>query len=414
MDDHMTHKLGGKCHILWAHGAKAKRVSYSTSHAETLSAVSGMETSTLVAVRLAELLYTPKPPTIQSLLLLQEGGVPELPCDGYTDCKDLFELASGSSSVPQDKTQRLYVMSLREARLCGRQRWLILTPTESMVADALTKPMLAPQMMHLLSSGEVLFYNQENHKMTLRRVPKITMITEDHLTKSDKELIRDLRVTTSTTAACMLMSRSWCFWAVAAAAVTTSSATTSPSSSSTTTSSSPSASTCPTPAPDDGWMWLLWLTIFIIAAEHGFIFFFKWLWKVFFGGDAANPEPDAEPPATPMPPPAPPQRGPELQAEAPPVPAREVDPELEGLRAQLREQRRDHAQLAQLYDQQHDRANRLQREIDAHQGECPLGRNLFVTQTGRCWHISVAISTGHSVTAKIAPVGSKSSETRAE
>ena len=119
MDDHMTHKLGGKCHILWAHGAKAKRISHSTSHAETLSAVSGMQTSTLVAVRLAELLYTPRPPTIQSLLLIQEGGVPELPCDGYTDCKDLFELASGSSSVPQDKTPRLYVMSLREARLCG-------------------------------------------------------------------------------------------------------------------------------------------------------------------------------------------------------------------------------------------------------------------------------------------------------
>ena len=381
VEDHVTHKLGGKCHVLWAHGAKAKRVSYSTSHAETLSAVSGMETSTLVAVRLAELLYTPKPPTIQALILLQEGGVAELPCDGYTDCKDLFELASGASSAPQDKTQRLYVMSLREARLCGRQRWFILTPTASMVADALTKPMLAPQMMHLLSSGEVLFQNQESHKMILRRVPKIMVITEEHLNRSDKELIRDLRVATSTTAACMLMSRPWCFWMVMAATTTASSASPS-SSSSTTTSSSPTASTCPTSAPDDGWMWLVWLSIFIIAAEHGFIFFFKWLWRLVVTGNAADPEPDAEPPATPRPPPVPPQ---EPRTEAPPVPERQ-DHELDGLRAQLRELRRDHAQLAQLYDQQHDRANRLQREIDAHTGECPLGRNLYVTQSGRCWH----------------------------
>ena len=141
MEDRQTHLLGGKCHVLWAHGAKAKRVSYSTSHAETLAAVSCMETSTLVAVCLGELLYTPEAPTVQSLLLLQEGGVPQLPCDGYTDCKDMWELASGSTSVAQDKTQRLYVMSLREARLSGKQRWLILTPTESMLSDALTKGM---------------------------------------------------------------------------------------------------------------------------------------------------------------------------------------------------------------------------------------------------------------------------------
>ena len=34
--------LGGKGHILWAHGAKAKRISYSTSHAETLAGISGL------------------------------------------------------------------------------------------------------------------------------------------------------------------------------------------------------------------------------------------------------------------------------------------------------------------------------------------------------------------------------------
>ena len=390
IDDHQTHKLGGKCHVLWAHGAKAKRVSYSTSHAETLSAVSGMETSTLVAVRLAELLYTAKPPTIQSLLLLQEGGVPDLPCDGYTDCKDLFELASGSSSVPQDKTQRLYVMSLREARLCGRQRWLILTPTESMVADALTKSMVAPQIMHLLSTGEVQFHNQAEHKMTLRRVPKVLTVTEEHLNRSDKELIRDLRVSTSATAACLLVSRSWCFWMVAAAAITTTTATT--SSPSTATTSSPSSATlCPTAAPDDGWMWLVWLSVFIIAAYHGILLFFGWLWKTLTRRPTNREEPDAEPPATPRPPPEPPQAPGPADDELPNGGRlRELNLEAENLRMQLRDLRRERDQLAQLYDQQFDRSARPQRELDAHMATCPLGRSVFVTQSGRCWHCDVS------------------------
>ena len=45
---------GGTLHVLHASGSKAKRISYSTSHAETLSMVGGMEASTLVMVRLAE------------------------------------------------------------------------------------------------------------------------------------------------------------------------------------------------------------------------------------------------------------------------------------------------------------------------------------------------------------------------
>ena len=382
MEDHQTHLMGGKCHVLWAHGAKAKRVSYSTSHAETLAAVSCMETSTLVAVRLGELLYTPKAPTIQSLLLLQEGGVPELPCDGHTDCKDLYELASGSTSVAQDKTQRLYVMSLREARLSGRQRWLILTPTESMLSDALTKGMVAPQMMCLLSSGVVQFFNEDKHKMTLRRVPKVMTVTEELLNRSDKELIRDLRVSTSATAACLLMSRSWCFWMVTAAVATTSSATTSPSPTASSSFSS-TASTCPT---SDGWTWLIMLSIFIIAAYHGMLLFVSWMWRLItrhrVDGDV---EPDAEPPATPQPPPVPPA-DPVRDDQLAPEPPRELHTECEVLRTQLRELRRENEQLAQLYDQQFDRYNRLQRELDAHNTVCPLGRNIYVTHSGRCWH----------------------------
>ena len=57
---------------------RAKRVSYSTSHSETLAAISGLETATLVSLRLAELLMPEKKPTLQQLAALQEKGIPYL------------------------------------------------------------------------------------------------------------------------------------------------------------------------------------------------------------------------------------------------------------------------------------------------------------------------------------------------
>ena len=57
--------FGGTTHILFAHGPKAKRICYSTSHAETLAAICRLETSTLVSVRLAEILRSDQKPTLQ-------------------------------------------------------------------------------------------------------------------------------------------------------------------------------------------------------------------------------------------------------------------------------------------------------------------------------------------------------------
>ena len=47
--------------------------------------------------------------------------------------------------------------------LLGRSWPTSLVPTQSMTADALTKSMLAPPMMELLSSGTTSFHNEENH-----------------------------------------------------------------------------------------------------------------------------------------------------------------------------------------------------------------------------------------------------------
>ena len=177
--------FGGPAHILYAHGAKAKRICYSTSHAETLAAISGLETSTLVSLRLAEILMKDRKPTLQQLAALQEGGVDFLPVDSYTDCKDFFSLTTGATALPQDKSQRIYILAHREARIRGRLRWIILIPTESMTADPLTKAMYSRPLLGLMADGEVHFYNKDGHPIQARRLPVIDDFTEEQLEKGD-------------------------------------------------------------------------------------------------------------------------------------------------------------------------------------------------------------------------------------
>ena len=262
-----TKLLCGKAHLLWGHGAKAKRISYSTSHAETLAAISGLEASSLITVRLAELLYMEKKPTISMLLRAQETGLPHLPVDDFTDCRDFFELASGDKSISQDKGQRLYILAFREARLHGRVRWLVLTPTECMTADGLTKSMVAPPLMELLSTGMVNFHNQGDHRMTLRRLPRLQQVEERHLDMTDKEIIK--QVSTLGTAFACTSSSSRPTACILAATITLASA-------STTTSTAASTTT------DDGsWHWLI-MTAFVIIGVEWMIWgsMQYWWWKL--------------------------------------------------------------------------------------------------------------------------------------
>eukprot|EP00435_Cladocopium_sp_Y103_P030100 s4382_g7.t1 len=65
-------------------------------------------------------------PTWAQLMRIQENGNPELPMDFYGDCRDLFELVTGLRTLPQDKGQRLYVLGIKEARVTGRIRQVVL------------------------------------------------------------------------------------------------------------------------------------------------------------------------------------------------------------------------------------------------------------------------------------------------
>ena len=405
--------LGGTVHVLWAHGAKAKRVSYSTSHAETLAAISGLEAASLVTVRLAELLYVPKP-SFHSLLAVQERGVRQLPIDDLGDCRDLYELVCGDRGITQDKGQRLYVLALREARMSQRLRWIGLVPTASMTADALTKSMLAPPMMQLLSSGTVSFFNEEKHHIVLRSLPFMKQVEEHHLDLSDKELIREVG-TLATSLWCASRtsaSRTTCFffWATLSATSSTAAATARPTSSPTTTTTSSSTMA----SEDDDHRSLLTFVALVLSTEWLLWGFARYWWQRLcprrasvaamevapssgdssptdvdtsnlFSDDPVNERPDAADAF--------------CQAD---LPAPEPDPRisnwaiehinvLENKVRSLTENERalyDEIQvLRAMHDSHIETIGRLNRDLMRYQGTDPNGLDLFTTAaTGRTWH----------------------------
>ena len=188
-DEETVKQHGGVMHVLHSHGGKAKRISYSTSHAETLSMVNGIESSTLVMVRLSEMMHWHPSPTIKELSEIQENGNPVLPTDCYMDCRDLFELCTGQKVLPQDKTQRLYVLGIRECRVTGRLRMISLVPTQSMTADALTKPMVSYELLYLLTTGLVNMFGVDNHPVVSRIIPSLQEYDEQTLMMDDEKIL---------------------------------------------------------------------------------------------------------------------------------------------------------------------------------------------------------------------------------
>ncbi|CAE7665697.1 unnamed protein product [Symbiodinium sp. CCMP2592] len=193
VDDYTAkHLISGQAQLLHCQSNKAKRVSYSTSHGETLAAINGLECATLVSTRLAEATYGSARPSVQQLLAIQERGCHHFPVDAHTDARDFWELSSGAKSLPQDKSQRLYVLAHREARasgMSGRIRWVILTPTECMTADALTKVMTSPVLMEWLTTRIIKFWNT-GHPLEMKRLPPSNGINEQDLMDGDNSLAK--------------------------------------------------------------------------------------------------------------------------------------------------------------------------------------------------------------------------------
>lgn len=157
--DGATTAFGGNAHLIYFSAKRASRISHSTSHAETLSAVGCTQVGHLVAQRLSELFLpfvltgSDKAASLQELLDYQSRNLQICPVDAYTDCMDLFELCTGTKGLSNDKSQRLAILALREDRLLGRTRWMIHTPTKAMVADGLTKDGFFQQLLFLCTTG---------------------------------------------------------------------------------------------------------------------------------------------------------------------------------------------------------------------------------------------------------------------
>ena len=78
-------------------------------------------------------------PTVKELIKMQELNCVIMPTDHCTDCNDLFELVCSGKSLPQDRMQRVYIMSNREDRVLRKIRNMIKIPTEIMLGDGMTK-----------------------------------------------------------------------------------------------------------------------------------------------------------------------------------------------------------------------------------------------------------------------------------
>ena len=156
--------LNIKAHCLMVTGKKAKRISHSTSHAESLAAHGSLTGAELLAMRYTEIFLAPNA-RITDLLWYDDHAVYDLPIDHVTDCFDLVELVSGTRGVPQDRSQRLLVLSLREKRMIGKLRHLMHCDTHDMAGNRLTKfDGQDYALLQLMDTGKLCF----KHGVTFR------------------------------------------------------------------------------------------------------------------------------------------------------------------------------------------------------------------------------------------------------
>jgi hypothetical protein len=155
---------GGIAHLLHCSSTKSKRVSHSTSHAESLACARLIPVGQLTALRLSEHSLAASEPTgkltplrcleiLDSLQLRTEKMI--MTHDHFVDCMDLWELACGQRGVPQDKSQRLAILAVREERRSQRLRRLYHITTHYMLADLLTKcsGYFSKSLQELVTSG---------------------------------------------------------------------------------------------------------------------------------------------------------------------------------------------------------------------------------------------------------------------
>jgi hypothetical protein len=128
--------LVGPMIMMMSRSVKSKRVAASTSAAETLAMMSGVESGQFLQTWLAELLR-PKS-TAAELLAVPGKELPEH--SAGTDCNDLnLNLLKPSMPQPAQKSLTLYLASLRESKENGSIKAWVWVDTDDDLANGLTK-----------------------------------------------------------------------------------------------------------------------------------------------------------------------------------------------------------------------------------------------------------------------------------
>ena len=173
-----ANQLNGRFHLLVHASNKSKRISQSTSHAESLALYNTCLHAEQIACRLTEQI-SPINIKLEEMIRMDEQGLYDVGIDLYTDCYDLLELITGAKGCPQDRSFRPVILALRERRLTRKNSSITHVQTDDMLANPLTKSQNNPQLNKLLTDGLLNF----NLKCELRSSPThaVEDYTEDDL-----------------------------------------------------------------------------------------------------------------------------------------------------------------------------------------------------------------------------------------
>ena len=128
-------------------------------------------------------IFTVEQLTITQLIHYEDLAVYDLPIDHLTDCFDLVELWTGTRGAPQDRSQRLIILSLREKRMIQKLRHLLHVDTHDMSANRLTKfDGKDYALINILDTGKLSFH----HPATARPRPPDRWHTYDEADLHDK------------------------------------------------------------------------------------------------------------------------------------------------------------------------------------------------------------------------------------
>ena len=102
--------------------------------------------------------------------------------DLMTDCNDYFELVTGLKGVPQDRSQRLIIMSMRERRALCKFRSISWINTKAMPANSVTKLVPSRPMLHSLQRyGRLTLTGAA----TIRLIKRLDTYDEEYLLTMD-------------------------------------------------------------------------------------------------------------------------------------------------------------------------------------------------------------------------------------